>query len=185
MPDIEKGKEIIKSLMDWLEIEETEATKETPERVAKMYLEVFSGLYKDFPVMKLFDANQNYICVTDISFTSFCEHHLLPFYGKCGVVYFSDGKKVLGLSKIPRIVEYCSSRPSIQERLTEEIAERIMEIDGLNAKGVYVSMVAEHSCMTIRGIKAVGSRTSTASLMGEIDKEEAIKLLTLNNFFTK
>lgn len=182
-PDIKKGEKIIKDLLDWLKIPETESTKETPYRVAKMYLELFNGLYTNPPKMKLFDGNSNYVCVTDIPFVSFCEHHLLPFFGKCGIVYFTRSGKIVGLSKLARLVKYLSSKPQLQENLTDEIANYVMNIKGLDVLGVYVVISAEHSCMTIRGIKAIGSITNTAKIIGDIDKDEAIKLLTINNFF--
>lgn len=180
-PDIEKGKQIIAELIAWLGI--PKVLTETPERVAKMYLELCKGLYEPAPIPKLFKANRGYVCVTDIIFSSMCEHHLLPFFGKCGVVYWTEDDMVLGLSKIARIVDWCSARPNLQENLTKEIADRIWDISGLNVKGIYVVMSAEHTCMTIRGIKAKGSVTNTAFMSGDIDKEEAIGLLTAHSLF--
>jgi GTP cyclohydrolase I len=182
-PDIKEGQEKIQAVLDWLKIPMTESTEDTAERVAKMYLEVFSGLYDEPPKIKVFDAQEGYVCVTDIYFTSFCEHHLLPFSGKCGVVYWSNGETVIGLSKIPRIVKHFASKPHLQERLTNEIAEHIYNLDELNPQGVYVEMTAEHSCMSIRGVKARGSVTNTAVMLGDIDKEEALRLLHANNFY--
>lgn len=180
-PDIDKGKLIIDQLIDWLGI--PNASAETSERVAKMYVELCKGLYEYAPIPKLFKANIGYVCVTDIVFSSLCEHHLLPFFGKCGVVYWTEDNMVLGLSKIARIIEWCSARPNLQENLTREIADRIWDISGLNVKGIYVVMSAEHTCMTIRGIKAKGSVTNTAFMAGDIDKEEAVRVLTAKSFF--
>lgn len=180
LPDVKEGEQIVKSLMHWLQISVHEGTKDTPLRVAKMYLEVFKGLYLDPPPLKSFTAKDGYVAVTDIYFSSFCMHHMLPFIGRCGVVYHSKGK-VIGISKIPRIIDYWSSRPQIQEDLTMNIAEDIMT--RLKPHGVYVVMSAEHSCSSIRGIKAMGSMTNTASLIGDIDKEEAIRLLNQQSFF--
>lgn len=182
-PKISEGVVIVQNLMDWLGIEETASTKDTPKRVAKMYLEVFSGLYDKPPKVTVFEADEGYVCVTNIFFTSFCEHHLLPFIGQCGVVYHSDGSNVIGLSKIPRIVHYYAKRPQLQERLTNQIAKHIMNHKLLKPKGVYVQMAAEHSCMSIRGIKARDSVTNTAVMLGEIDKVEAEKLLIANTHF--
>jgi len=180
IPDLKTGKKIIRDLLRWLHIPETESTKNTPERVAKMYLELFKGLYSDKPNITSFSGKDGYVAVTDIHFVSVCEHHLLPFIGKCGVVYHSK-KKVIGISKIPRIIEYWSSRPNIQEDLTMNIAQDIMS--RLKPHGVYVVMVAEHTCATIRGIRARGSMTNTASIIGEIDKGEALTLLKMHNNF--
>lgn len=111
-----------------------------------------------------------------------CEHHLLPFFGKCGVVYVvNDSGTIIGLSKIPRIINYFSSKPQLQERLNKEIAEYIMKT--LKPIGVYVVMSAVHSCVSIRGVKARGSITNTAVMLGDIDKDEAIRLLEINKFF--
>jgi GTP cyclohydrolase I len=145
-----------------------------------MYVEVFKGLYEESPAIKTFPAEDGYVAVTNISFSSFCEHHLLPYTGRCGVVYHSKGR-VVGLSKIPRIVEYWSARPSIQENLTMQIARDIMT--RVKPHGVYVAISAEHSCVSIRGVKSRESVTNTASLLGRIEKDEAIRLLTTNNFF--
>lgn len=181
-PDLEEGRKIVGDLMRWLKIDFNESTSETPERVAKMYVEIFGGLYNDAPPMKVFDSVDDYVAVTKIPFNSMCEHHLLPFTGQCGIVYHSSGK-VAGLSKFPRIVQHYASRPQLQERLTQQIAKHIF--DEIKPHGVYVFMTASHSCMTIRGIKSHGSVTNTSALIGEIDKGEAIRLLTINNHFEK
>ena len=145
-----------------------------------MYLELFQSLYTVPPAITTFKGKDGYVAVTDIHFVSMCEHHLLPFIGKCGVVYHSN-KKVIGISKIPRVIHYWSSRPNIQEDLTMNIAQDIM--NRLRPHGVYVVMVAEHSCSTIRGIKARGSMTNTAAVLGEIDKAEALTLLKMHTNF--
>lgn len=177
-PDILTGEKIISELLNWLKIPMTNSTKDTPKRVAKMYVEeIFNGMYTDAPPIKVFDGDKGYICVTNIKFTSTCEHHLLPFIGKCDIVYFAKNK-VIGLSKLARIVRYWSARPQLQERLTAQIAKDIMK--RLEPNGVYVVMSAEHSCMTIRGVKAEGAKTVTASLLGDIDKNEAETLLNKN-----
>ena len=184
-PEIAEGKKIIANLMEWLGIQITPSTERTPERVAKMYLEVFKGMYCEPPAITVFKAEESkdtYVCVTDIFFNSFCEHHLLPFSGKCGIVYrVNRAGDVIGLSKLPRIVEFFSSKPQLQEKLTFEVANDVMQ--RLKPKGVYVAMSAEHTCMTIRGIKARGSKTNTSAMLGDIDKEEAIRLLETKKFF--
>jgi GTP cyclohydrolase I len=184
-PNIDEGTKLIQGVLDWLQIPMTESTEETAKRVAKMYLEVFSGMYVEPPKVTTFEAKEGYVCVTDIYFTSFCEHHLLPFYGKCGVVYWSNGERVIGLSKIPRLVQHFASKPQLQERLTYEIAKGVFNAEKLKPNGVYVEVSAEHSCMAIRGVKARGSVTNTAAIIGRIDKEEAQRLLATKNSFTK
>lgn len=140
--------------------------KETPRRVAHMYMEMFAGLHMDperhlsvvFP-----ETYDEMVLVRDIPFTSMCEHHLLPFNGVAHVAYIPNGK-VTGLSKLARVVEEVARRPQVQERMTQKVAEIIEE--HLQTKGVAVVISAEHSCMSIRGIKKHGSRTVTSALRG-------------------
>jgi len=143
-----------------------EGLVETPDRVARMYAEVFQGLHED-PRMHLRKVfTQKYdemVIVRDIRFESFCEHHLLPFIGKAHVAYIPKGK-VVGLSKIPRVIDALARRPQIQERLTEDVAELIMS--ELDPQGVAVVMEASHSCMTIRGVHKQGSSMVTSALRG-------------------
>ena len=140
---------------------------QTPRRVAKMYAEMFSGLKLD-PARHLTvtfpETYDEMVLVRDISFTSMCEHHLLPFSGVAHVAYIPNGK-VTGLSKIARVVEEVSLKPQVQERMTQTIAEMVNE--HLSTSGVAVVVSAEHSCMSIRGIKKPGSRTVTSALRGE------------------
>jgi len=139
---------------------------ETPRRVAKMYAEMFSGLRRDparhlkvtFP-----ESYDEMVLVRDISFNSMCEHHLLPFSGVAHVAYIPNGK-VTGLSKIARVVDEVARRPQLQERLTHQIATLIEE--ELDTAGVAVVAEAEHSCMSIRGIRKAGSKTVTSALRG-------------------
>ena len=143
-----------------------EGLLETPARVARMYAEMFSGLHDDprRHLQKVFtEQYDEVVLVRDISFTSMCEHHLLPFIGKAHVAYLPDGK-VLGLSKIVRVVEVISHRPQVQERMTEQIANLLLE--ELNAKGVAVVLEASHSCMTIRGVRNPGSLCVTSAMKG-------------------
>lgn len=140
---------------------------ETPARVARMYAELFSGLHTDPArhLEKCFDEEQydELVLVRDISFNSTCEHHLLPFMGVAHVGYLPRGK-VVGLSKLARIVEEISHRPQVQERMTHQIADLINE--RLDAKGVVVVIEATHTCMTIRGIRKPGSLTVTSAVRG-------------------
>ncbi len=143
-----------------------EGLVETPDRVARMYAEVFSGLREDpkAHLRKLFTQKYDeLVLVKDIRFESFCEHHLLPFIGKAHVAYIPNGR-VVGLSKIPRVVDVMARRPQMQERLTEELADLLM--GELDAKGVAVVMEASHSCMTIRGVRKPGSSFVTSALRG-------------------
>src|SRR5215211_3129708 len=130
-----------------------EGLRETPDRVARMYAEVFQGLHQD-PVQHLQKRfTQKYdemVTIKDIQFESFCEHHLLPFTGKAHVAYLPKGS-VVGLSKIPRVIDVLARRPQVQEQLTEQVADLLME--ELDARGVAVVMEASHSCMTIRGVR--------------------------------
>ncbi len=143
-----------------------ESLCETPARVARMYAELFCGLTSDPSrhLKKVFiDTYDEMVLVRDISFNSMCEHHLLPFLGKAHVGYLPRGK-VTGLSKLARVVEEISRRPQIQERMTHQIADLINA--ELDPKGVIVILEAEHTCMTIRGIKKPGSLTVTSAVRG-------------------
>lgn len=143
-----------------------EGLLETPARVARMYAELFSGLHDDPRVhlQKVFTEKYDEIVVVrDISFNSMCEHHLLPFMGKAHIGYVPNGK-VLGLSKLARVVESVSHRPQVQERMTEEIAG-LLESE-LDAKGVGVVVEATHTCMTIRGVRKPGSLCVTSAMKG-------------------
>jgi GTP cyclohydrolase IA len=159
-----------------------EGLLETPRRVAKMYAELFSGLHADPSrhLKKVFLENYDeMVLVRDISFNSMCEHHLLPFIGKAHVGYLPRGK-VVGLSKMARIVEEISKRPQVQERMTHQIADLMTQ--ELDAKGVIIVLEAEHSCMTIRGIKKPGSVTITSAVRGlfktnESSRAEAMALI--------
>lgn len=148
---------------------------ETPRRVAHMYQEMFAGLRLD-PARHLavtFPEHYNeMVLIRDISFTSMCEHHLLPFSGVAHVAYIPDGK-VTGLSKIARVVEEVSRKPQVQERMTQTVAEMITE--HLSTKGVAVVVSAEHSCMSIRGIRKPGSRTVTSALRGEFKQNQSTR----------
>jgi GTP cyclohydrolase I len=143
-----------------------EGLVETPARVARMYAEMFAGLKQDprEHTGKFFtEQYDEVVLVRDITFYSMCEHHLLPFIGKAHVAYIPDGK-VIGLSKIARVVEAISRRPQVQERMTEEIANLL--VGELGAKGVAVVIEASHSCMTIRGVKKPGSVMVTSAMKG-------------------
>lgn len=144
-----------------------EGLLETPKRVANMYEEIFAGLTEDPKQhIKLFNeqSNDEMVIVKDIPFYSMCEHHLLPFFGKAHIGYIPSDNKIIGLSKLARIVDNFAKKPQVQERLTSDIADFLN--DNLQPKGVTVIMEAEHMCMTMRGARAAGSKTQTSALRG-------------------
>jgi GTP cyclohydrolase I len=158
----------------------------TPRRVAKMYVkEVFSGLNpKNRPHARLFENKYNYdqmLVEKDITFYSHCEHHFVPIYGKAHVAYFSSGK-VIGLSKINRIVQYFSKRPQVQERLTVQIGREIQRV--LNTEDVGVVIDANHMCVASRGVGDTNSKTGTAYFSGKF-RDENIKREFLNYINSK
>ncbi len=143
-----------------------EGLKETPARVARMYAEIFSGLHQDprLHLQKFFtEKYDEIVLVRDISFNSTCEHHLLPFMGKAHIGYLPSGR-VVGLSKLARVVEVVAKRPQVQERMTETIADLL--VDELEAKGVAVVIEATHTCMTVRGVRRPGSVCVTSAMRG-------------------
>ncbi len=144
-----------------------EGLLETPQRVARMYAEVFAGLHRDINKdIKVFhgEGNDEMILIGDIPFYSMCEHHLLPFHGKAHVVYIPRDGKIFGLSKVARIVDTLSRKPQLQEKLTSEIADAIEQ--AVDARSVCVVLEAEHLCMTMRGIRKPGSKTVTSAMRG-------------------
>ena len=147
-----------------------EGLKDTPTRVAEMYGELFSGLNKD-PKDDLavgFElGHREMVILKDIPFYSMCEHHLLPFYGVAHVGYIPNEEgRIVGISKLARVVETIARRPQVQERMTTQIADTIFQ--GLNATGVGVVIQAEHMCMIMRGIKKPGSNMITSALRGSL-----------------
>jgi len=158
----------------------------TPRRVAKMFVkEAFSGLNpKNRPQARLFDNKYNYdqmLVEKEITFFSHCEHHFVPIYGKIHVAYFSSGK-VIGLSKINRIVQYFAKRPQVQERLTVQIGQEMQRV--LKTKDVGVVVDANHMCVASRGVGDTNSKTGTAYFSGKF-KEENAKREFLNYINTK
>jgi GTP cyclohydrolase I len=154
---------------------EREGLRDTATRVARMYAEVFQGLHIDPRqfLSALFDEQHDeMVLIKDIPFYSMCEHHLLPFHGIAHVAYLPSGK-VVGLSKIARVVEALAQRPQVQERLTSQIADLLM--DRLSAHGVAVVMEATHTCMTMRGVKKPGSATLTSAMRGTFKTDQATR----------
>jgi GTP cyclohydrolase IA len=149
-----------------------EGLKETPRRVAEMYADIFSGLHKD-PAKELTifqqGEHEEMVMVKDIPFYSICEHHLVPFIGKAHVVYIPTKGRITGLSKLIRVVEGYAKRPQVQERLTGEIADCLM--NKLKPRGVLVVIEAEHLCMSMRGVKKPGTRAVTSAVRGVFRKD--------------
>ena len=152
---------------------------ETPKRVAKMYDEILSTKsVDDFKNYKLFDVDlgdsQEMVLVKEIPFFSMCEHHMLPFFGKVHVAYIPRDNTVIGLSKIPRLVEFISRKLSVQEEITVNVAKKLIEI--LNPLGVAVVIEARHMCIEMRGVNKIGSVTRTSFYSGEfkenVDKKK-------------
>ena len=160
-----------------------EGLAHTPQRVARMYAELFSGLFEDPAEHLKVNFTEQYdemVVLRDIPFFSMCEHHLLPFMGRAHVAYLPCGK-VIGVSKLARVVETCARRPQVQERLTSQIADLFM--DKLNARGSGVIIEANHTCMTIRGVRKPGSIMVTSAMRGLFKtnlatRTEAINLMT-------
>ena len=156
---------------------EREGIKNTPQRVAEMYAELFSGIGKD-PRKDLevgFElGHREMVILKDIPFYSMCEHHLLPFFGIAHVAYIPNAEgRIVGISKLARVVETVARRPQVQERMTTEIADTILS--GLQAAGVGVVVQAEHMCMIMRGIKKPGSNVITSALRGNFRSDAATR----------
>jgi GTP cyclohydrolase I len=152
-----------------------EGLQETPARVARMYTELFSGLHTEPRQLLSKTFTQKYdemVVVRDIEFASTCEHHLMPFLGKAHIAYLPAGK-IVGLSKLPRVVEALAHRPQVQERMTEELADLLME--ELKPRGVGVILEASHSCMTIRGVRKPGSVCTTSAMRGTFRENQATR----------
>lgn len=176
MVDKEKISQAVTLLLEGIgEDTAREGLRETPERIARMYEEIFAGmdqnpqelLGKTFPA-----AGAGMVLEKDIVFYSICEHHLLPFYGKAHIAYLPKGE-VVGLSKLARTVEIYARRPQIQEQLTAQIADALMEY--LRPEGVMVMLEAEHMCMTMRGVKKPGAQTVTVVTRGVFAKEPLLQ----------
>jgi len=143
-----------------------EGLRETPARVARMYAELFRGLHEDprIHLRKFFtEKYDEIVLVRDISFNSMCEHHMMPFMGKAHIGYLPNGR-VIGLSKLARVVEVVARRPQVQDRMTETVADLL--VDELQAKGVVVVMEAVHTCMTVRGVRKPGAICVTSAMRG-------------------
>ena len=158
---------------------EREGLVETPARVARMYEEITEGYAQEpsVPLSRVFDEEGGALVVErDIAFSSTCEHHLMPFFGKVHIAYIANGK-VVGLSKLARVVEVFAKRLQLQERLGAQIADSVYR--ELNAKGVMVIIEAEHTCMTARGVKKVGTKTLTTAVRGDMPSETQTQIIAM------
>lgn len=176
MVDKAKVEEAIKLLLEGIgEDVNREGLQGTPERIARMCEEIYGGLDNeaDEYLQKQFHVENNEMVLEkDITFYSMCEHHLMPFYGKAHIAYIPDGK-VVGLSKLARTVEVFARRLQLQEQLTGQIADALMEY--MQPKGALVMVEAEHMCMTMRGIKKPGSQTVTLARRGVFETDPTLE----------
>lgn len=176
MIDQEKVKEAVRLLLKGIgEDTGREGLIETPDRIARMYGEICGGMEMDVKeiLSKTFVTEKTEMVLEkDIVFYSMCEHHMLPFFGKVHIAYIPGGR-IVGLSKLARCVEVYAKRLQIQERMTEQIAEAVME--HLSPKGVMVLTEAEHMCMTMRGIKKPGSKTVTYAVKGAFREDARLQ----------
>lgn len=157
----------------------------TPGRVARMYEEIFSGM--DLDPRRHFETtfdehHEEMVIVRDIPFYSMCEHHLLPFFGLAHVAYIpASNGRICGLSKLARLVDEFAKRPQVQERLTSQVADTLIE--ELKPQGALVVLEAEHLCMSMRGIKKPGSKTTTSAVRGAFERSQATRNEALNLIF--
>lgn len=176
MIDEAKIEEAVKLLLEGIgEDVNREGLKDTPNRIARMYSEIFAGMEEDPAVhlsKRFHVANNEVVLEKDITFYSMCEHHMMPFFGKVHVAYIPDGE-VVGISKLARTVEVYAKRLQVQEQMTAQIADAIM--NELSPKGVMVVAEAEHLCMTMRGIKKPGSKTVTIVRRGIFDEDDGLR----------
>ncbi len=173
--DKEKIEKAVRLFLEGIgENPDREGLLQTPERISNMCSEIFAGIDENAsePLSRTFTAKNNEMIIEkDITFYSVCEHHLLPFYGKVHIGYIPD-ERVVGLSKLARTVEVYAKRAQIQEQLTAQIADAIMEY--LSPKGVIVMIEAEHMCMSMRGVKKPGAITTTYVARGDMELENNI-----------
>jgi len=182
--DKEKIKKGVRMILEGIgEDPERPGLKSTPQRIANLYEEIFSGLKTSTEeILKPMEgeSHDEMILLKDIPFYSVCEHHLLPFIGKAHVAYIPSGGKIVGLSELAKAVEVFAKRPQVQERLTAQLADLIME--KIKPKGAMVIIDAEHLCMSMRGIKKPGARTVTSAVRGifrtkQSTREELLELI--------
>jgi GTP cyclohydrolase I len=181
--DLDRVAASVRSILEAIgEDPDRQGLRRTPERVANMYAEVFSGLDRD-PVAELdvvFDAGHDeMIMLRDVPLYSHCEHHLIPFLGVAHVAYIPNEQgQITGLSKLARVIDVLAKRPQVQERLTTGIADAIEK--ALSPRGVFVVIEAEHLCMTMRGVQKPGSKTVTSAVRGIFRENEATRAEAMN-----
>ncbi len=173
MVDQEKVREAVTSIIEAVgDDPEREGLRDTPQRVAQMYAELFSGVDQD-PAEVLatgFDeAHDEMVVVQSIPFSSVCEHHLVPFFGSAAIGYVPDGR-VVGVSKLARALDILARRPQLQERLTRQVVDAIFET--VKPRGVAVRLTAEHMCMSVRGVRKPGSQVVTSAARGTLKTHE-------------
>jgi len=171
--DLQKAEQGIRLLLEGIgEDPDRDGLKKTPERVAQFYAELTEGMWVDVEeqiVPLPGDSHDEMVLVKDISIASVCEHHLAPFVGKCHIAYIPKNGRIIGLSKLARIAETFARRLQVQERLTQQIAQTLF--DRLSPVGVMVVIEAEHTCMTLRGVKKPGAVTVTSAVLGGFRKD--------------
>lgn len=168
---IEKGMELI---LDGLGLDKNnQHLKDTPQRVAKAYYEMFEGLRIESPELRIFVEEEiDQMIVSDnIPFYSFCSHHFLPFRGIARIAYIPEEGRIVGISKLARVLDYFAKRPSVQEIITNDVADFLYFHEKLRPKGVGVILLASHDCEIIRGVKKEGSIMTTSALRGVFEKE--------------
>jgi len=183
--DLEKIAQGVRLILEGIgEDPERQGLQETPRRVAEMYVELTAGMHEDpheHVVPLPGDKHDEMVIVKDISIASLCEHHLAPFVGKCHIAYIPKDGRILGISKLARLAETFSRRLQLQERLTTDIANTLFE--GLMPIGVMVVIEAEHTCMTLRGVRKANAKTVTSAVLGGFrndprTRSEAMALIT-------
>ena len=171
--DLKKIAEGVRLILEGVgEDPERAGLQRTPQRVAEMYAELTAGMREDpheHVVALPGDSHDELVIVKDIHIASICEHHLAPFVGRCHIAYIPKGGRILGLSKLARLADAFAHRLQVQERLTSEIADTLF--DGLDPLGVMVVIEAEHTCMTLRGVKKPGALTITSAIRGAFRKD--------------
>lgn len=176
MTDREKIEQGVRLILQGIgEDPDREGLLDTPRRVAKMYEEIFGGMEEDPAAVlsRQFEApDSGMVLEKDITFYSTCEHHLMPFFGKAHIAYLPEGR-VAGLSKLARTLEIFARRPQLQERLTAQVADALQK--ELKPGGVMVMLEAEHTCMTMRGVKKPGSRTVTVAVRGAFERDPMLR----------
>ncbi len=171
--DLKKVADGVRLILEGIgEDADREGLQKTPERVADFYAELTAGMWENAreQIVPLpGDSHDEMVIVKDISIASMCEHHLAPFTGKCHIAYIPKNGRIIGLSKMARVAETFARRLQVQERLTQQIAQTLF--DALDPLGVMVVIEAEHTCMTLRGVKKPGAKTITSAVLGGFRKD--------------